>query len=1072
MAAFRVMKYAALFLFLAFTPVVFAQAPKPKPNTVKRPSTTKAKVDPTPTPVPLSEKEQFDKASGHELASDRVAALDKFIVDFPESENRKAAAELLASSRILIAEEKLLSGDGTEAVAIYKKVLNDYPGPFPADLYTDSISKIPQTLYFRGQRTAAVEVASLIEAKVESDVGQLLELANFYLRIENGAEAMRVAAKASAKDPSSGAVYRTIALAHRINFDIELSADAYAKSLELDPDSIASKRGLAEMKRALGKPDEAVALYRDLLSKNASDAQSRNGLILALFESNKRAEAETELAKSIEQTPNNFALLTGAAYWYASRGVGDKAVELAQKSLAIEPRYIWSHIALARGLVKQGRPTAAEQVLMKARALASFPTLEYELASVRLNAGFFREAVDDLAKHFTVTDDGVKTRLGGRITRTEKSLADLAAAERRSSIFAHDGADSADDAERLRGLLLLNEELEETESSAERLGAAADIFTGGTDKMRFHRQVFAASEMLKKRVALAKVLELTKAVTGNSDAALDVADPAAAVMAAELYGPRQAAFRKNDFILVPDVPRATLSAILRERIEEIAGWALYQQGNYPDASIRLRRAVNVAPAKSAWSRSSLWRLGASLAAEGKDADALNAYIESYRDDKPDYSKFVIVESLYRKVNGSVDGLEEKLGHDRVVGSAVVAEPQPTVTPAATTEAPAATTTDNPSTESSSNSSPAAPLTPSKLSIDRSRDLLRPIPAGVPVARATDADRTPSKIVESVPTAVTKTDVVPEATPLVENKKEEAPPTEAKKDDPVPAEVKKQEPITEIKKDEPPLTEVKKDEPPVTEVKKVEPTPTEVKKDEPTPTEVKRVEPTSTEVKKDEPTPTEVKKDEPTPTEVKKDEPPPPEVKKVEPAPDPKRDQKTEVINTEPKTTAQPLKIDDAKAAARKPLFEPIVITIPDSRPKAASPESKTKTDDTATGDKKPDDLEKAVAGIARPRVIEGQEVKVDNIPPCSINVSQERISLLNSGGNLGLLVGFEGPGDIKTLTASSSSPKDVEVRVEPEISGIPDRRFFVIKSLTAATGAYQVTFAMPCGVKDVLVTVR
>ncbi|HKP70342.1 MAG TPA: hypothetical protein VJV05_13735, partial [Pyrinomonadaceae bacterium] len=885
MAAFRVMKYAVLFLFLTFSQVVLAQAPKPKPNTVKKSSTTKAQVDPTPTPVPLSEKEQFDKASGHELAADRVAALDKFMVDFPESENRPAAAELLASSRILIAEEKLISGDGAEAVAIYKKVINDYPAPFPADFYTDSISKIPQTLYFRGQRTTAVDVANLIESKVESDVGQLLEIANFYLRIENGAEAMRVAAKASAKDPSSGAVYRTIALAHRINFDVDLSADAYAKSLELDPESMVAKRGLAEMKRAQGKPDEAVTLYRDLVARNATDMPSRNGLILALFESNKRTEAEGELTKALEQAPNNFALLAGAAYWYASRGAGDKAVDLSQKALAIEPRYIWSHIALARGLVKQGKPAAAEQVLMKARSLASFPTLEYELASVRMAAGFFREAVDDLAKHFTLTEEGVKTRLGGRIMRTEKSLADLAAAERRSSIFAHDGADTADDAERLRGLLLLDEELQENEPSEDRIAAAADVFAGGTDKMRFHRQVFAASEILKRRVAYAKVLDLTKAVTGNADAALEVADPGAAVMADELYEHRQAAFRKNDFLLVPEVPRPTLSAIMRERIEEIAGWALYQQGNYSEATVRLRRAVNVAPPKSAWSRSSKWRLGASLAAEGKDAEALDAYIASYKEDKPDYAKFVIVENLYKKVNGSVDGLEEKIGQNRVVASA--SEPQPSATPEPPIETPATDTTVAPATDSSSNGSASDPLKPSKFSVDRSRDLFKAIPKGVPVETKTATDNT--KTVRSAGNGA-----IPESTPTVEIKKDEPATAEVKKEDAVPTDVKAQETPTELKKDEPASTEVKKAEPPPSEVKqdepvsaevkKDEPTASEVKKDEPTPSEVRKDEPASTEVKKDEPTLSEVKKDEPTPSEVKKDEPTPSEVKKEEPTP--------------------------------------------------------------------------------------------------------------------------------------------------------------------------------------------
>ena len=66
---------------------------------------------------------------------------------------------------------------------------------------------------------------------------------------------------------------------------------------------------------------------------------------------------------------------------------GNRAVELAENAIEREPRYIWSHIAYARGLMSQGKPVAAEQVLMKARAYGNFPTLEYELASARLAAG-------------------------------------------------------------------------------------------------------------------------------------------------------------------------------------------------------------------------------------------------------------------------------------------------------------------------------------------------------------------------------------------------------------------------------------------------------------------------------------------------------------------------------------------------------------------------------------------------------------------------------------------------------------------------------------------------------------
>jgi tetratricopeptide (TPR) repeat protein len=1010
------MKHAVLIFWLMSLPAVFAQQPKPKKTTPVT-STAKAKtnvvtpkkivaaVRPKATPTPLSEKEQFEKASAYELAADRVAALEKFLTAFPQSENRPAAAELLASSRLLIAEEKLLSGDAAGAIALFKLIVEQMPQPVPNDLFTDSIAKIPSTLFFRGQRPAALELAAAIESKVENNAAQLLEIANFHLATENGGQAMRVAAKAAAKDPTSAAVQRTIALAHRINFDLDLSADAYAKSVELEPDSVASKRGLAEMKRALGKSDDAVALYRELLAKNDGDLQSRTGMILALFDAGKRSEAEAELAKSLEQTPGNVILLAGAAYWYASKGIGDRAVELAEKAVAREPRYIWSHIALARGLMSQKKPVEAEQVLMKARAYGNFPTLEYELASARMAAGFYREAAEDLQKQFAVVAGGnVRTNLGGRVVREEKSLSDLVAFERRASIFTPIAADSAETAEALKALLSFEQKLQAAQPDEAEVATAADAFVAGSDKMKIHRQIYAASALLQKRVALGKVLELARAATGNTDAGLEVANPRSAVMAAELYEARSTAFRRNEFLLVPEVPNQTLSAIMRGRIEEIAGWALFQQNNFPDAIIRLRRAISVMPDKSAWWRSSMWRLGAALAADGKEAEALNSYIESYKTDKPDYAKYAVVEALYKKLNGSTEGLEEKIGRDRVAVTPAITEIRPAATPAPGAEVP-----------------------------------------------VTETNAAPSAIASPTPTV---SEPMPDPPKITEVKSNETPKSETTPVD-KPIDIKTEAPA----KTEPPVV----DQPakPVTD--DVRPT---VDKPSETKTEV----PAKTETVSDDQQSKPVTENAQPTSSVQ--EPKPLAETKVS---EPKTDPAANTLTTNETPIEQPVKerpTTNKSKAEPKPLFEPIIITVPDSRPRKSSDSVTTDKKDSAApvADKKSDGP--APAGELRPRVIDGQEVKSEEVPPCTVGVSQENISLINGGGNVGILVSVDAPGDIKTLTAISSSPKDIELTLEPEIGGISDRRFYVIKSISSAVGVYQVTFATVCGKKDVIVTVR
>src|SRR5207245_5534358 len=116
----------------------------------------------------------------------------------------------------------------------------------------------------------------------------------------------------------------------------------------------------------------------EILAKDDANLPARTGLVLSLFDAGKRADAEAELTRSLEANPGNVILLAGAAYWYAAHDEGEKAVELAQKAIAGDPRFIWSHIALARGYLSENKPAIAERTLFAARRYGNFPTLEYE----------------------------------------------------------------------------------------------------------------------------------------------------------------------------------------------------------------------------------------------------------------------------------------------------------------------------------------------------------------------------------------------------------------------------------------------------------------------------------------------------------------------------------------------------------------------------------------------------------------------------------------------------------------------------------------------------------------------
>jgi len=140
-------------------------------------------------------------------------------------------------------------------------------------------------------------------------------------------------------------------------------------------------------------------------------------------------------------------------------------------------------------------------------------------------------------------------------------------------------------------------------------------------------------------------------------------------------------------------------------------------GEYPEAIEHLKRATTTLPEGTPSWRSALWHLGVALEQSGSKEDALNYYITSYKAGPPDSIRRTIIEQLYRKINGSLDGLDERIG-PAIPGNApkattageptsnkppatpeATATPSPdAASPAATPEKPTSTPSDTPKTD--------------------------------------------------------------------------------------------------------------------------------------------------------------------------------------------------------------------------------------------------------------------------------------------------------------------------------------------------------------------------------------
>ena len=672
-------------------------ASKPAKN-----ATTPKKVN---TPVDdEDESEEVELTLTLPLAK-RAAKLKEFLANYPDSKSRPRATELLLSTHAGLGDQYLKDGDVENGIREFNLAIDEAEVSISDKLYSGVIAQIPSNIYLRDQREEAFKAAQKIENKFGEDPKRLLPIVNFYVGIEKGDEAVRVAELAVKRAPDLADAHRALALSKHINLQIEDAEAEYRRAVELDPTSRASTSGLADLSRATGKTEAALALYDELLKTDPNDRGAAGGRVISLLELGRKDEATSALEAALATEPRNLALLAGTAYWYAAHEEYEKSLEMARKAVELEPRYTWSQIALVRSLVALRRPIGAERAMRFARQYGKFPTLNYELATVVATMGFYDEAAEILRGSFSFKDGQIETLLAGRIPAGDTNFLDLLAPERRASIYQPKAADSITNSSILSNLLALDYALTENaagEKVDEEVAAKAALaFASGEDSMRSYRQLYAASRLLKKTVALPTALELVDQAKSGLDAALEVSVATTATQADEFRALRAQAISSGNVPDIAEAPRDTLASLLRGRIEDLKGWILFNQDNYTEAIDHIKSAVDTLPnGTPAW-RNATWHLGVAYEQTGKNEEALDNYIKSYNSGEREPIRRLVIERLYAKVYGSVNGLDDKIGPsnsstgstqsaDNSSGSSApttIPESQPSVIPSPSTSEP-------------------------------------------------------------------------------------------------------------------------------------------------------------------------------------------------------------------------------------------------------------------------------------------------------------------------------------------------------------------------------------------------
>lgn len=111
----------------------------------------------------------------------------------------------------------------------------------------------------------------------------------------------------------------------------------------------------------------------------------------------------------------------------------------------------------------------------------------------------------------------------------------------------------------------------------------------------------------------------------------------------------------------PNYDRNGRLQIFRGRALNAKGWALYKAGKFEDAATVLAEAVK-AYGSLPEGRSALWHLATVKETAGDLNSAFESYLAGYEPPEAATAdmKGAVIEVLFRKINGSADGLEERL----------------------------------------------------------------------------------------------------------------------------------------------------------------------------------------------------------------------------------------------------------------------------------------------------------------------------------------------------------------------------------------------------------------------------
>jgi tetratricopeptide (TPR) repeat protein len=670
-------------------------------NPFQRPAQKKSDARKT-TPPPddsvqlLSPRASLDRAKNASTQQERIDLLEKFIAANRGSELDGEAREALMREYALKGEQSLREANAQSAMQAFRLAFRAAPALINDLIFGQYIFPMPMAMNAFGYRVESADLMKSFESRFASEPNRLVEIGFFYVQIEAPFEAVRVLERAVELAPQDHRAHNSLGTAYLISLRLDDAASEFQRALSLDSTDEYANLNLGNLSRAMGDYEKAVSYYRKQLAIKPDDAEARGGLALAYLALGRDEEAAPEIKRAEELAPTDYRFLTQLCLFYVTRKKPALARPLIEQAARIEPRYAWGFIAKAETDALEGKFGDALATLIGAQAQASFATLTFSLAKALMALDGYDQATEVMRKSFSINDDGeFETLLGGAVKARSTKLDLLLERERQAALFLNFDATTSFQyrlAESIARIdhyskVALAGKKPGTQTATRKRSRPSDAKSAqdsdeqaGTSRPRRVTSAVAPTAELSagRDSSLPGMTELLRAITifstlddgrqafrmvwcsrklTESDLALDAAEQLARRAIALADTATEPAGSMRD---APTLDREGRRSMFLGRAYDALGWALFKKGNTRGALDNLIKAVDSYPA-SLDRKTALWHLAIATQEAGDDKRALDLYIASYDPGLPTASvRRAQIEALYKKVKGSLTGLDEKL----------------------------------------------------------------------------------------------------------------------------------------------------------------------------------------------------------------------------------------------------------------------------------------------------------------------------------------------------------------------------------------------------------------------------